>query len=442
MLKKKDGPSQADWTAIISSAWLGEPEGIAIVGKPEVNFVVAKGLDLKPTVYELVGYKLVDARHSNWLLDHVTEYCRKLSERQMKTDSPILHDSSLRLIKNNIIAGSATIKESDIYPFDYKDGERYCFKRLDFTPDAELETPLFDSILERIETDSMRENLMGFIGAVFDDNHPFLEKFIWFYGEGSDGKGSLFSLLAGILGNASTSFFGTKKNVDKHFTASFVGKRFAFCPDLQNVNLVKTDEFKTLTGDTMIPVRRMGEATAMADNRCMIAIGSNNLPNIQHEFSLRRRALFVRIVPREGTTIDYTFKKRLQHEAPGILGKCIQSWNDCLKNKQGILASEQSIFDELAEENTETIANVFYQTCNLVTGGIELTQKIYSVFSQKIPGFLHDFYGQNDLAHWLKATHGVTKERMTVDGKKIRVFKGVQVKQMPFDDVSELPKKF
>ena len=113
-----------------------------------------------------------------------------------------------------------------------------CFHRLTFVPDHTMETPVFDEFLSRC-SDPMA--LKCFIGSLF---YPQADRqqYLWMFGDGGNGKGSIMRFLAKLMGPAYSSEVPPIKG-DKFWTSGLQGKRLVAFPDCNDAKFPASHTF-------------------------------------------------------------------------------------------------------------------------------------------------------------------------------------------------------
>lgn len=233
------------------------------------------------------------------------------------------------------------IKEPKIVKMKSEDG--LCFHRLDFDPDPLIETPLFDLFLKRT---SNSEALKCFIGSVFIEESD-RQQYVWLYGQGMNGKGTLLRFLDKCLG---ISYFSTEPPTrdDKFWNYNLIGKRLVAFPDINNCYFPASQKFKMLSGGDKIPVEPKGKQAYNIQPTCKFIFASNERPEISSQKSDLRRSIFCEIGEIE--KVESGFENKLWLEASGIIGKCIKTYKEnCPENEP--IEVEKDGLDLLASEN-------------------------------------------------------------------------------------------
>lgn len=245
----------------------------------------------------------------------------------------------------------------DVKPVLQKSEKGYCFHRLDF--DAhEQETPLFDDILDHIETN--KDAFLAFIGMLFDPTAP-RQQYLWLHGEGGDGKGSITRFLRRLFGPSYVALQTHERMINQFYTSRMVGKRVGVFQDCHNPAFVQSEMFMMLSGGDPVFIEPKMVPGYTDDIPTMFIFASNDLPRITGSEAHMRRAVICTMRKRthyNGSKL--TYEDRLWVERAGILHKCWQAW---LRHKahDGCIIAELDIVREVASDTEEKFESIFHK---------------------------------------------------------------------------------
>lgn len=288
----------------------------------------------------------------------------------------------------------------------YHSDEGLCFHRLNFDP-RPMATPIFDEILSRCSEPAA---LMAFIGSIMDDNSD-TEQYLWMYGAGLNGKGSIIDFLKRLMGPAYAS--EEPENImDKNqrfWTWGLRGKRLIAFAECAKDSVVSCPRFKSLTGGDAIRVEAKRGAITSETMKLKIIIGSNEPPNISSIKADTRRAIFITFgdVP-PGTTRDPRYRDKLWAEAPGIVFNCTNTYKKMCPDG-GEIPCDQEAVRKLAmrnEEKWEDILDACFTIDHDRTGGCDAWKFADSL--KKIAG-CHANWEIRKFKDWLERTHGIQR---------------------------------
>ena len=229
----------------------------------------------------------------------------------------------------------------------------YMTKMTAVAPDFDMETPLFDAYLERAQPGEVRDYLQRRYGYALT-GLTREEKLDFDYGEGGNGKGTMYNTIAGIMSSyhvtAPISVFLASHN-EAHPTnvAHLAGARLATATEIEKGRTWNETQLKNLTGgDIKVVTRRMREDNWEFTPQFKLHISGNNQPNLKSvDEAIRRRLVLVPwsvIIPEKER--DDTLKEKLKAEWPGILAWMIKG---CLAWQENGLAVPQCIRDATDE---------------------------------------------------------------------------------------------
>jgi hypothetical protein len=240
-------------------------------------------------------------------------------------------------------------------------GELSCpslvFKRLPFDapPDGSAPCPLFRELLSR---SSSPDTIAAFVGSLFYKESD-RQQYLYLYGDGNDGKGSLCRVLWELLGGASTAL-QPNVNSNRFWNSQIIGKRLGIFSDSDHVWWFTSGEFKSLTGNDPIFIDRKGEAGHTSKHDCKFIVSSNIRPDISGQRADMRRLLYA-----EMKTIDCdpdpSYQRRLCDESQGILSYCKAVYLELCPNHEQIPVDEASLKlqHEIVDNNEEIYTEMF-----------------------------------------------------------------------------------
>ena len=268
-----------------------------------------------------------------------------------------LNHTKLKLHTENFLCHYPAL---DYYPKSvvFQDDPALAFHRLDFSPKAGS-SPLFDEFIGRC---SNGKALMAFIWSLFIGSSD-RQQYVWIKGDGGDGKSSLASFLAKLLGNSYTAERAAGSFENRFYTYGFIGKRLAVYSDTNCSGFVKSGLFKELSGGDYIKVEPKGEKAYTVKIDCKFMFLSNTLPEISTQKADQRRIILVEVKPIK-VKPDPLYDSKLWAERAAILFKCKEAYDELTQQNSVIkcdlmdaeaLGFEQEVPYELAIRNTMVI---------------------------------------------------------------------------------------
>ena len=234
---------------------------------------------------------------------------------------------------------------------NFRKDKGLCFNRLPWDYDEPGFSPLFNELMRRT---SNAEALMCFIGSLFFEESD-QQQYVWLYGTGKNGKGSLARFLKKCFGQACAGGLQIPRMDDKFWTASLIGKRLGIFPDANNAKFVRSSLFKSLTGEDTISIeRKFKESVDVKLNTKFIFI-SNNKPDIVDEVSDMRRVIYCEVKPIEETFNRY--EDVLWEEGGRFLSDCIQLYRKKVR-QHGTIPTDTSQIAEIATANDDDYESI------------------------------------------------------------------------------------
>lgn len=179
------------------------------------------------------------------------------------------------------------------------------------------EPPIFEEFLSRC---SKPLELCAFIGSLFFPQAD-RQQYLYIYGHGLDGKGSLLRLLFSLMGPAAQSL-QPKSRDDRFWNMKTYGKRLVMFPDCDDFRFFGSPEFKSLTGNDPLFFEEKGKPGFSAVPTCKIIAASNQKPNISSQKSDLRRLMYVEVRAAPDSMLSPTYEKQLAAESEAIVRTC------------------------------------------------------------------------------------------------------------------------
>lgn len=298
--------------------------------------------------------------------------------------------------------------------FAWKKYEGLTFNRFDFEIGDEP-TPLFDDFLARIETN--REAFMAFVWSLFvreDRGHQYL----WIFGEGQDGKGSIVRLLNRLLQGA----FVALDAKDKYWLASCVGKRLGAFNDMVDVTFPMRSQFKQVTGQDPVNIEQKYKKSYSTVLDTKFIFTTNKELQITGQTSDIRRCIMARMTKNPHRPRD-DYEEKLWAERAGILHKCRLVY-EAMMIEHGAVVVDQEAARDLAEVSELKFQVMFEKQFVSVEDSwmTRVAVRRHLVDSRGNPLSNHE---HSEFKEWMKRTQGVIEKKITDDGKTLKVYQGL-----------------
>jgi hypothetical protein len=215
------------------------------------------------------------------------------------------------------------------------------YHRLPWERGVTGETPTWDTMFERMDANGPA--LKQWIGSLFDPASD-RQQYVWMYGQGNDGKGSLLRFLERVFGNAFKSCEVPEKG-DKFWSyGNVLGKRLVAFPDTNSLGFPASGFFKMLSGGDAIPMEIKGGAAFSTRIDTKFIYGSNGRPSLSSEKADLRRIIFVEFTPMQGEPVDgAAFEERLWEEGGAFLTRCIADYQAACPTRGRIRPNTEAI---------------------------------------------------------------------------------------------------
>ena len=251
------------------------------------------------------------------LRSDVLNYCRGINEDGYK----LLSDQA-RSVANTAIFQLQPLAEKPPMLGLQENADQLCFHRVPFLLDDSQDTPLFDEMMNRTKNNRA---LRLFIGSLFVPGSD-KSQYVWLFGAGKNGKGSLTRLLERCLGRCyATESIPDKRN--RFWTHGLVEKRLVVFSEGESsdAGFPSSGFFKSLTGGDSVRIEEKGGAVYTAPLDCKFIFLNNNMPILENNMADTRRAIFCEMGPIKDTEM-HDYEVKLWAEAPGIIGKCFMEY--------------------------------------------------------------------------------------------------------------------
>lgn len=203
-------------------------------------------------------------------------------------------------------------------PFIFANEEGLAYARLPF----ELKcgpAPLFDEMFGRM-TNAVA--VKCWIGSLLVEN-SYRQQYVWLYGGGNDGKGSLLRFLFKFFG-AAAQIQGMLPDPtkNKHCWVPYANARLIIFTDLDDYSGITKGGFKALTGDDPVFVDPKWEGGWSTNLTCKPLIASNEMPNLTAANSDQRRIIFAQMS--EALEDDAEYEDKLWLEGGAFMANCLE----------------------------------------------------------------------------------------------------------------------
>jgi len=319
------------------------------------------------------------------------------------------------------------IDEHFIKMVRFKDEPGYCFRRLPWVFDPNLETPTFDELMGRI---SNSDALKLWIGALFEPK-AYRQQYVYLYGPGKSGKGSLGYFLFKALDTAAQLL---DTNIGyAHWTTGILDKRFGFFDDV-DFQIVGWGKFRALTGGPKMSVNIKYGHQFTAQNNCMFLFTSNNEPEFSGEDEDMRRVILCKSQkPTDKSHSEYSYEKALWDEGGAFLSQCIAQYQRAYGENYGAIECDNDRARQIARDlewQFAYVAEHLHKRPGQKTSSLDFRQGVYKItracefkWSDKHYGKFKKYCEREKICSWVEDS----ERRLWVHGVGIDGYPSVKI---------------
>lgn len=311
-----------------------------------------------------------------------------------------------------------------------KSDKELCFHRLPWDyENANSPTPYFDEFVSRCTN---RTALKCYIGSLFEPNAD-RSQYLWIYGDGGDGKGTLTTMLSNIFGPVACSP-GVPVGNDKFWTSNLHKKRLAIISECETASFLTSAIFKSLTGNDAILFENKGEKAFSEKPEIRFIFSSNHHPQVTRGKAHERRLISCAISPpklvadgENGKGADGVIPYMIMNslwwaEAPSIVRKCLQIYRDTCPS-YGPIPTDKLAYEEALDDSEVYLDGLFHNYFTL-----DPNEEVRgAVLEQILDSRRVSYQEKRNFRNYLKNRHGIV-HASDVYGKK---WKGLKKKSIP-----------
>lgn len=281
---------------------------------------------------ERMGVTEVDAKYCDFRAKLFDQFNKTAVLAKPKTDpSKVLIN-----LKNGTLEVQPN-GETKLRPFDRRDFLTY---QMPFDFDPEATAPKFEKFLSEVLPEPDKRSVLAeYLGSVFLKNgndYLKIEKALFLYGTGRNGKSVVYEVVNALLGADNTSSFTLEDltNDNGYYRAQIANKLVNYASEINGK--LQADKLKTLTSGEPIGARLLYKDPIIINEYAKLVFNVNELPrNVEQTHAFFSRFL---IIPFEYTVPDdkadrNLHKKIIDAELPGVLNWILEGLNRLLKNK-------------------------------------------------------------------------------------------------------------
>ena len=218
--------------------------------------------------------------------------------------------------------------------------EDYLTYKLNYDYDENETCPRWDSFLNEMLPDATHQLLLHqYIGYAFT-NHLKLEKALFLYGDGGNGKSVVQEVITKLLGKENTSSVSIGKlTKDPNTIILIEGKLLNYCSE--NEKTLDPTMFKTLVSGEPVLGKKLYSDVRTVSNYAKLMFNMNSLPDIKDESQSFVRRLLILNFDKKPKKVDPELHfKIIQNELAGIFNRVLTALTLLLKDKKFVYYKE------------------------------------------------------------------------------------------------------
>ena len=228
----------------------------------------------------------------------------------------------------------------------------YMIYKLKYDYNQKATSPMWDSFLNEMLPDVDQQLLLHqFIGYTFT-NHIKLEKALYLYGEGGNGKSVVQEVVTKLLGEENTSSVSIGKlTKDENAVMLIEGKLLNYCSE--NEKTLGLNQFKSLVSGEPVIGKKLYRDVRFVKKYAKLMFNLNSLPKISDEKHSYMRRLLILSFNKKPKVIDPELHfKIINAELSGIFNRVIDALVILLKEKKFVKYKElDEIFKDYNYDN-------------------------------------------------------------------------------------------
>lgn len=303
-----------------------------------------------------------------------------------------------------------------------------CFHRLNFDyTDTPKETLVLDEFVSRCTNQAA---LRQFIGSLTVENSSRTQ-YLWIYGAGGEGKGSLGRGLMEIFRDSGVTIAVPKTDSQKQFvTHSLQGKRICIFPECNSYQFPNDALFKQWTGNDHVWIEQKGKMGFSGRINTKFIFFSNEQPGVHGSEANMRRMIYCEVAKPTVKYAPAVYDALIAAEMPSFLIKCRNEYLEANPHNEDITITDNTTKEliDMNEERFEVLTDKWLVPAAEGTIAPARMQEIKSL----------EKMSESEYRRWLsylKNKLGVHSVMKGPSDKRIRTWIGVRERNMTEDNV-------
>jgi putative DNA primase/helicase len=249
-------------------------------------------------------------------------------------DAPKINETENVLV--NLQNGTLEVSENGFRKREHR-REDFLTYQLQFAFDETAKRPLFDAYLNRVLPDAELQNILAEFIAYCFTRHLKLEKCLFLYGTGANGKSVFFDVISALLGSENITSFSLNNLNEEHNRALLNNKLLNYSSELGGKKPIDSDLFKKLVSGEAVQCRLKYGNSFFSVRYAKLMFNCNELPReIEFTNAFFRRFMiipFTETIPEIEQDAELA-NKIIKSELSGVFNWILDGLNRLLKNKR------------------------------------------------------------------------------------------------------------
>lgn len=249
-------------------------------------------------------------------------------------DAPKIKETEKTLV--NLQNGTLEVSETGFHLREHR-REDFLTYQLQFAFEQKAEYPRFRAYLERVLPDAEMQKILAEYIAYCFTRHLKLEKCLFLYGTGANGKSVFFDIITALLGSENITSFSLNNLNEEHNRALMNNKLLNYSSELGGKKAIDSDLFKKLVSGEPVQCRLKYGQSFFSVRYAKLMFNCNELPrDVEFTHAFFRRFLiipFSETIP-ENEQDSELAQRIIKDELSGVFNWILDGLNRLLKNKR------------------------------------------------------------------------------------------------------------
>ena len=369
----------------------------------------------------------------------VNSMCIEFKNKLLRNPERYIYESFFDMREYvNFNNGVLELETGELHEHSTEFGFNYV---LPFDYDRDAECPVYDNFISSIcsEDEELVQLMNEWVGFVACNADLTIDpKAMILTGDGANGKSTFAEMLTSLCGEGNYSGVSIGEAVRKpEARADMFGKMLNVSEEVPENALMDNSVFKNLVTGGIMTARKLYKDTISIQNKTKIIMTCNRLPtNFDSSYGAKRRLLIIELQNRycrENGNLDTQLKHKLRKELAGIWNRGYVAFLE-MKKRGGFIDVEsvRRTVDEFSIADNP-VANWIIDNDEYELGdGEVMTGDAYSSFNMWAAqnGYARRYIPtKTKFTRDLRHLYGVNNKVIYRDGKSVRVYTGLRIKE-------------